>query len=118
MKKHLLNKTLLRKLESKKPGKFRRTVEKKVRASLTEQARKLLKDLHTAELELTAMQAHASDEWLWLADIRHAGYLMSDVLQVLQKGTDATAPEDATKSLALFRPQEDLLSSMTSQETQ
>jgi hypothetical protein len=57
MKKHLLNKTLLRKLEGKKHGKARLTLEKKVRTTLTEQTRKLVKDLHTAEMELSAMRA-------------------------------------------------------------
>nr|MDQ2687678.1 hypothetical protein [Armatimonadota bacterium] len=84
MNKGLLTKTLRRRLGRKKQAKTARTLEKKIKSALSHQAQKLADELQSIEQQLVALPDHDSEHWLWLADIRRAGHLMDQVLEVLE----------------------------------
>lgn len=85
MNKGLLTKTLRKRLGRKKQAKTARTLEKKIKSSLSRQAQKLADELHGVEQQLVALPDRDSEHWLWLADIRRAGHLMEQVLEVLEE---------------------------------
>lgn len=84
MNKGLLTKTLRKKLGCKKQAKTARTLEKKIKSSLSRQAQKLADELQGVERQLVSLPDRDSEHWLWLADIRRAGHLMEQVLEVLE----------------------------------
>lgn len=85
MNKGLLTKTLRKRLGRKKQEKTARTLEKKIKSSLSHQAQKLADELHGVEQQLLSLPNRDSEHWLWLADIRRAGHLMEQVLEVLEE---------------------------------
>lgn len=85
MHKGLLTKTLRKKLGCKKQAKTARTLEKKIKSSLSRQAQKLAEELQSVEKQLVSLPDRDSEHWLWLADIRRAGHLMEQVMEVLEE---------------------------------
>lgn len=77
-------KTLRKRLGRKKQAKTARTLEKKIKSSLSREAQKLADELQGVEQQLLSLPDRDSEHWLWLADIRRAGHLMEQVLEVLE----------------------------------
>lgn len=83
MKKRLVPKSLLKRLRGKKTHKVAQTLEKKIRATLVEHAQALSDEIRGVEVELLALPPLVSEHWLWLGDIKRAGYMMEQVVEML-----------------------------------
>lgn len=83
MKKRLVLKGLLKRLQSKKTHKAAQSLEKKIRATLREHAQALSDEIRGVEAELVALPPQVSDHWLWLGDIKRVGYMMEQVVEIL-----------------------------------
>ena len=88
MKKRLVTKGLLKRLGGKKPHKAVETLEKKIRATLLEHAEALSDEIRGVESELLALPPQVSEHWLWLGDIKRAGYMMEQVVEMLAGNRD------------------------------
>jgi len=94
MKKHRITKSVLKKLHGKKGKRTAQTiekVEKKVRSSLLSQAQALALEICEVERELMALPHRVSKQWLWLGSVKRAGYMMEEVIEILN------GPEIVTK---------------------
>lgn len=100
MKKGIIPKTLRKRAGRRKQEQTARTLERKIRTSLTRSARKLADELQSVEEQLTALPDRLSCHWVWLADIRRAGHMMEQVLEVLEDAKATSSPE----SLSLTGP--------------
>lgn len=83
MKKRLVPKGLLKRLRGKKTHKAVQTLEKKLRATLLERAQALSDEIRGVEAELLVLPPQVSEQWLWLGDIKRAGYMMEQVVEML-----------------------------------
>ena len=83
IKKRLVPKGLLKRLGGKKTHKAAQTLEKKLRATLLEHAQTLSDEIRGVEAELLALPPQVSEQWLWLGDIKRAGYMMEQVIEML-----------------------------------
>ena len=88
MKKRLVSKVLLKRLHGKKPHKAVQTLEKRIRATLLEHAQALSDEIRSVEVELLALPPQVSEQWLWLGDIKRAGYMMEQVIEMLMGSRD------------------------------
>jgi len=88
MKKRLVSKGLLKRLHGKKPHKAVQTLEKRIRATLLEHAQALSDEIRSVEVELLALPPQVSEQWLWLGDIKRAGYMMEQVIEMLMGSRD------------------------------
>lgn len=111
-------KTLRKRLGRKKQAKTARTLEKKIKSSLSREAQKLADELQGVEQQLLSLPDRDSEHWLWLADIRRAGHLMEQVLEVLEEAKTSSetlgAPAlngNGAQSGGLFAPDQDAPSS-------
>ena len=83
VKKRLVTKGLLRRLHGKKHRKAVQTLERRLRSSLVEHAQALSDEIRGVEAELLAPPPQVSEQWLWLGDIKRAGYMMEQVIEML-----------------------------------
>lgn len=83
MKKRLFTKGLLKRLRGRKPQKAVETLEKRLRSSLLEHAQALSDEIRGVEAELLALPPQVSEDWLWLGDVKRAGYMMEQVMEML-----------------------------------
>ncbi len=75
MKKRLVLKGLLKRLQGKKTRKVVQTLEKRLKSFLLEHALTLSEEIRNIEAELVPLPPQVSEHWLWLGDIKRAGYM-------------------------------------------
>ena len=79
----MVPKGLLKRLQGKKTRKAVQTLEKRIRATLRDHAQALSDEIRGVEAELVALPPQVSEHWLWLGDIKRAGYMMEQVIEML-----------------------------------
>jgi len=81
-------KKLCKKLQSKRGKKTAENRGKRIKSSLMKQAQVFANEVKGIEKELIALPPKLTDHWLWMADVKRVGYMMDEILDLLQK-TDA-----------------------------